>query len=173
MRKGPALLIAVCLATLALIPGRTAMRAVSSQTGTSTTTINGIETTRNEDGSVLEVDVTGKGAVLCLWGLYETVQAVGQSCHKNEDAALRAEVDRSVARTNRFILDNSNGQASKAGLAARRAQGLAELTAQHPLCGGEAEKLYAAFRNAGPETLRRGTDELLSMPRKPVMASCL
>ena len=173
MRSPVASLIAVCMATFTLMPGRAAAPITSPQSKGSTITRNGIETTRNEDGSVLEVDVTGKGAVLCLWGLYEAVQAVAQGCHRGEDVALRAEVDRSVARTDQFILDNSNGQVTRADLAIRKAQGLAELTSQHPLCGGEAEKLYTAFRTAGPEALRRGTDDLLSVPRKPVMAPCL
>ena len=137
-----------------------------------TTVSQGVETTP-VNGGVLRVDTTGKGAVLCVWGIYQAARAAGRTCHKGQDQAFQAELDRSLSRTDAFIVRNSRNRVTRADLAKRRTVGLKQLRQQGDLCTGDADRLYRAMLVGGAARLRSQTADLLSIPREPVMAPCL
>jgi hypothetical protein len=124
------------------------------------------------DASAPPVDRRGKGAVLCAWSLYVVAQEVGRRRHAGEDAAFQDELARSVARTDAFILRNSSAHPTPADLAARKALALRETPAA-ALCTGTTAELYDQFRKQGAAALRASTDDLLSVPREPVMNPCV
>ena len=126
----------------------------------------------NEDGWIVQTDVSGKGAVLCAWTLYDTMAIIGETCHRNRDAALREELRDGVGRIENFIMANSRTPVSRQGLDDARRQRRAEL--DRGLCRQrDAVEMYRALREQGPEAVRSNIDDLLSIPREPVMNPCL
>jgi hypothetical protein len=117
-------------------------------------------------------DHSGKGAVLCAWRLMLAAQAVGRRCFAGQDAAFQAELARSIARTDAFILKNSSARPTPADLARFKARVGEEVDRQRPALCAEDE-VYRAFRDAGTAAMRTTTDELLSVPREPVLNPCL
>ncbi len=138
----------------------------------SNTLSHGIETQRS-NGSIVKTDRTGKGAVLCTWGIFEAARAAGRECYNGQDPAFQAELDSSISRIDGFIIKNSMHPVTKAGLAARRLQGLQQIGGQENLCRGDAAKIYEVLRSRGVLQLRVQTTELLSIPREPVTNPCL
>lgn len=132
----------------------------------------GVETRRLGDKTV-QIDNSGKGAVLCILSIYDAVRLVGRECHPGQDAAFQAELEQSIARIDEFIIANSTHPVSKEQLDAQRAQGLRGLQARGRICEGGAEQMYQMLRGSGPEALRAQTADLLSIPREPVMNPCL
>ena len=123
---------------------------------------------------MIHSDNTGRGAVLCAWGVMSGLRYAGKQCHAGEDAAFRQALTASVARIEAFILMNAHHPAfTRADLDERRRIGLEQLRAQGPVCTGYAEEAYAKIRPLGPAMIVRSTDALLSIPREPVMAPCL
>jgi hypothetical protein len=126
----------------------------------------------SQDGWTVQMDVSGKGAVLCAWMLYDTVAIIGETCHRNRDEALQTELRNSVSRIETFIMANSREPASREGLDEARRQRRAELDRR--LCRQrDAVDMYRAVRDQGPEKLRSDIDDLLSIPREPVMNPCV
>lgn len=132
----------------------------------------GVETLHLGD-QVVQVDKTGKGAVLCIWTIYNFVRRVGRECHSGHDAAFQAELDQSIARIDEFIMANTTPPISKEQLEARREQGLRGMPVRASICTGSAEQLYKMLSRGGPDVLRSQTADLLSIPREPVMNPCL
>lgn len=133
---------------------------------------NGIETLRSGDRTI-QTDVTGKGAVLCSWGILEAIRAAGRECFKGQDAEFQAELDDSLSRIDQFIIRNSSRPVTQAGLDIRRAQALKQLHSIGNICTGDAAKMYEGLRARGASQLHASTTELLSIPREPVINPCL
>jgi hypothetical protein len=132
-----------------------------------------IDELRSDDGKhVALVDRSGKGAVLCSWSLLVLAQEVGRQCPALRDRTLQPELDRSVGRIEAFILKNSARPPSRADLARWREQ-VTTYDAPGGLCAGEPGVLYAEVGKGGAAHLRSTTDDLLSVPREPVMNPCL
>lgn len=119
-----------------------------------------------------QTDTTGKDAVLCSWRIYAGALEIGELCHPGEDAALKAELARSVTRVERFIVAHSSTGLTQKTLDAQKADGLAELNGR-AVCATTAPQLYHGLRNLGAEALRAEVDHLLSVPREPVLNPCL
>ena len=137
-----------------------------------TTTINGIETEQSGN-SVIQTDRTGKGAVLCIWGILEAARAAGRECFKGQDQEFQSELDASLARMDQFIIQNSSHHLTQAGLETRRAQSIRQLHSLGNICTGDAGGMYAVFRTRGVAQLRTLVAENLSIPREPVINPCL
>lgn len=120
-----------------------------------------------------QVDNTGKGAVLCIWSIYDAVRLVGRECHPSQDAAFQVELEQSIARIDEFIIANSTRPVSKEQINALRAKGLEMLRLHGNICAGDTERFYQMFRSRGASALREQTTDLLSIPREPVMNPCL
>lgn len=131
-----------------------------------------IVTFQSTDG-VVQIDKTGKGAVLCVWGLYQAVKTVGLECHQGEDAELQNELKRSLDRIDNFIITNSKHPVTRANIEYRRLKGLEQLRSSGNICTGDLAKLYDALRSSGAAPLRAQTNDLLSIRREPVMNPCL
>lgn len=86
----------------------------------SVVTINGIRTERRSEG-VLKIDMTGKGAVLCMLGILEIIKKAGSECYKGKDADFQLEVGRSIERIDRFVVQNSPTPVTPEQIAADRA----------------------------------------------------
>lgn len=124
-------------------------------------------------GAVIHSDNTGHGAVLCMWGVMSGLRYAGEQCHAHEDATFRQALSTSVARIEAFILRNAHHPAfTQTNLDERRRIGLEQLRAQGPVCTGYAEEAYRKMRTLGPAMIERSTEDLLSIPREPVMAPC-
>jgi hypothetical protein len=131
-----------------------------------------IEAFRSGD-NVIQSDKTGKGAVLCVWGIYQAAKAVGAECHKGADAAFQSELERSLNRIDEFIVANSKHPVTRKDLETRRIEGLRQLRSSGNICVGDAAKLYNALHDSGAAALQAQTTDLLSIPREPVMNPCL
>ena len=131
-----------------------------------------IETFRSGD-NVVQSDRTDKGAVLCVWGIYQAAKAVGSECHKGADAAFQFELERSLNRIDEFILANSKHPMTRKDLESRRIEGLRQLLSSGSICVGDAARLYEALRDSGAAALQSQTTNLVSIPREPVMNPCL
>jgi hypothetical protein len=150
-----------------------AFLAVSSEApgqagpGSADALVNGIQTIRRGD-TVTKVDRTGKGAVLCMRGILQAMRTVGQACHAGADPDFQQELRAALARIDR-------SRAPPAGAGAARAPGGTTEPEQRPgaVCGHDAEAMYEALRTAGAAGLRAQVDDLLSIPREPVMNPCL
>ena len=129
------------------------------------TLVNGIQTIRRGD-TVTKVDRTGKGAVLCMRGILQAIRAVGQACHEDADPEFQQELKTSLDPIDQFIAENArNGTVpSRSGTAERQPRSV---------CGRDAEMMYGAFRTGAAAGLRAQVDDLLSIPREPVLNPCL
>lgn len=124
------------------------------------------------DGSTARSDNTGKGAVMCLWGVLEAARVAGDACAGNEDAAFRTDLARAIAQVDAFILKNSSVPVTPAQLEARRAAGAAQVRRSGPVCTGGAHAFYESLKTRGAPALRASTQDALSVPREPVMNPC-
>lgn len=125
-------------------------------------------------GEVALVDRSGKGAVLCAWSMLAAAKQIGDRCFPGQDRALREELDRSIERTEAFIVENSSAPVTRADLQSfKSARGPKDGAASAELCRSDWAELYVGLRAGGAEALRAYTDDLLSLPREPVMNPCL
>lgn len=125
-------------------------------------------------GGVALVDRSGKGAVLCAWSMLAAAKQVGDRCYPGQDQALRKELNRSIERTQAFIVENSSAPVTRADLQSfKSARGPNDSMAPLGLCRSDWVELYVRFRDKGAEALTAYTDELLSLPREPVMNPCV
>ena len=171
--RHPFLLVLGLSAMLSTTSARTmAERQGSISKENQVTTFHGVRTERVEGGT-LKIDITGKGAVLCSWGLLQAAREVGLACHKGENLEFQTEVQRSTNRIDEFIIANAKSATKKTDLALRHAEVSNQLQSSGDLCTADAARLYDNMRVRGAATLQAQTTELLSIPREPVMNPCL
>jgi len=124
-------------------------------------------------------DRSGHGAVLCVWQVFITIRHSVAACAPDR-ADLLAELDRSIAATNGFIVANSPGPVTLSAVEARAhaiddqaIAGFAKLApaARAKACAADWATQIAA--RLTPVAVRGWTDDLLSVPRLPVMDPCL
>jgi len=127
----------------------------------------------------LGTDRSGRGAVLCVWQIFIVIRHSVAACAPDR-ADLRAELDRSIAATNGFIVANSPGPVTLSAVEARAhaiddqaIAGFAKLApaARAKACAADWATQIAA--RLTPVAVRGWTDDLLSVPRLPVMDPCL
>ncbi len=126
-------------------------------------------------------DTTGKGAVLCIWSLYVELEKTVDVCElpfTPTDRAMRT----AISRIDRFIIANSTTPVSQEDLDSRKQAESNKLVMPfvQPLAngflGGEGActaEFLTRFREVTPERIRKSVDELLSIPREPLMNPCL
>lgn len=122
------------------------------------------------------MDRSGKGPVLCIWSLEVAAQQVGNRCFAGKDADFQRELARSISRTEAFIVANSSTPTSLATLNARkRAEALKAADSLKPekLCKSDFVGVYDNLRAKGAAGMRALTDDLLSIPREPVINPCI
>ncbi|MEP7240992.1 MAG: tetratricopeptide repeat protein [Devosia sp.] len=122
-----------------------------------------------------EVDTTGKGAVMCIWSIYTSVEATVDACGlptTPADDAIRGGLE----RISKFIIENSHQPVTEEQLESwsARIKNQQIMTVVQPIgrkaCGGED---IAPFRTGSPDQIEQSIDDLLSIPREPLMNPCL
>jgi len=144
-----------------------------------------IHETRHDDKiERVEQDISGHGAVMCVWGIYTALRSVFDLCPTNSgDEELKTALDDAINRIDDFILANSNAGVTKEGLQAQVRKQM--LAAQEKLNGlpddvraqkcyaGDAAKMLDRLRSKPTDSIKRSVDDLLSVPRPPVINPCL
>src|SRR6185369_1442516 len=69
-----------------------------------------------------EVDMSGKGAVLCFWHIFQQVRNAIDACTPGEFHALHSDMSWAIDATNDFIVANSPQPVTKAELEAEVAR---------------------------------------------------
>jgi hypothetical protein len=135
---------------------------------------------RGEEKMVLgpkqfEFDRSGDGAVLCVWGLYLSVQTKTAMCElprrPNDDA-----IDEAIVAIDEFILGNSSLKPTRTMLDEFKRRAASAETAQAKKAGLQnlcKSRDVEHFRSIPPEELRASVKKLLAKPREPVMNPCL
>ena len=108
------------------------------------------------------------GAVLCAYWIYLDVQAIGERCFPN-DQRFQSTLAAEIPRIEKFIMDNAPATSEQVGQmrARMRADAVGATCGSSDLAG-----MYVAMRNREGE-LHKSVDDLLSVPRKPVLNPCL
>lgn len=122
-----------------------------------------------------ETDKTGKGAVLCAWSVYLSIQAETAGCGLARRPTDNA-IDQAIIEIDEFILANSSlhptramleefkRRATESEMAFARKQGLQQFCSRPDL---------EHFRSVSPDELKASVKALLEVPREPVMNPCL
>jgi hypothetical protein len=125
-------------------------------------------------------DRSGAGAVLCAWEIYVLVHALAEVC-PGVDADLNEALKIAVDRINHFIVENSihpvTSDEVNAAVVRKKARALFSLPTDDParlleLCRKSDFSPYPkkpVSRTEGSQSV----DELLAIPRPPVMNPCL
>jgi hypothetical protein len=121
-----------------------------------------------------EHDQSGKGAVLCTWSIYLSVQQVTKICglpRRTTDDAI----DKAIEAIDEFIIANSSLRPNKRMIeefkhAAEQQQLRLLRQQQKNFC---ANNDIEFFRKPSPEQIQESVKSLLSVPREPVMNPCL
>jgi hypothetical protein len=129
---------------------------------------DGIVVRRNAQNLSVEIDQSGHGAVGCAWMIYVTLEQYGEACAPG-DAETHAMLAEAVGRIDRFVMEN--GPATPDEIAAGKKR-LSDQAGHYRSCGGDLASMYAGLPR-DPAALRKSIDDLLSVPRKPVINPCL
>lgn len=127
----------------------------------------GVSISEGEDGSILGMDDSKNGAVLCWWGIYTSIKAVLDECHL-EETEFRKEIDLVVEKLKNFIVANSLSPVTKSELTDYVQNERKKL---HGKCENkEMEQFIKQFKSM---PLQKIIDESLAVPRPPVTNPCL
>jgi hypothetical protein len=128
-------------------------------------------------------DHSGKGAVECAWGIYVEIGNALEICSSEDNKELKKNLNGAIDRINDFIVVNSLVQQSKTSLEDAEKIQLSELrkfTSKkskeelHQWCtSGDISNLIKAMKSMPSEKFKSGVDDLLSIPRPPVINPCL
>ena len=128
----------------------------------------------------LGIDRSGHGAVLCTWQFFIAMRQGLNTCAPGQSSPIRDELDRSIAAANAFIVKNRPRTVTLAEIEARVRALNAQADAGYASLAPEARAKACATSWAAqaaarltPAELRHETDDLLSVPRLPVMNPCL
>jgi hypothetical protein len=119
------------------------------------------------------MDESGKGAVLCLWSIYISIEQGVDICGlepRPSDADLRASIDRTEA----FILENTTTGITTETLSTYKADVYDQTKEMLRTDNGEAMcRDVVTFRENIAEDVTRHTNELLSISREPLWNPCI
>jgi len=134
----------------------------------------GVSFSKFTDGSEVASDRSGKGAVMCMWGIYVAMLAIGDKCSFEEDVAFTDELRSSIKQINAFIAENSHRHPiTKAQVGVETEKLLKQYESAPGICRGDLTPMYGYLRQQGPVALKASTKALLSVPREPVTNPCL
>lgn len=142
-----------------------------------------ILTTRGDKTDVFGIDHSGHGAVMCLWTMAVELRNGMDACFPGQFAELRNDLSVQIAALNDFIARNSLTPTTPQDLERRVAakeRAYGERVAQIPRdeliksCphGDVAQMIRSAATVPREERMRRFQD-VISVPRPPVMNPCL
>ncbi len=137
---------------------------------------SGVRAMEAKDGGVAWVDDTGLGAVQCAWRMYSHIRLQSEQCYDDSRVNLKAALKDAVDRIEVFIVENSLTPVTKLDLeaAAFEAFNKVKYRSKDEMCSdGFAPHLLPNQDDEFILNLTQGVDELLSVPRPPVMNPCL
>lgn len=112
----------------------------------------------------------GEG-VICAAGLYAAAAEVGRRCLAAPDPAVQAELDAAVARFDHYILADPDWDQAALDRFKREQALVGTPTAE--LCASDAVMVYRALAEAGAESLRISSQQLVARPGRPTWGDCL
>jgi hypothetical protein len=128
----------------------------------------------------INVDNSGHGAVLCSWEIFLDVRAALENCASEEDKKLKKVVDNSIGRINDFIVANSLTSVTKNEVERSAREKIARERKQFAVMSKEGQKkacssnfLQHFTRYVSDGKFEQEINELLSVPRPPVLNPCL
>jgi hypothetical protein len=140
-------------------------------------------TRRGDKIQTLGVDHSGHGAVLCAWQIYIALRAELDTCFAGKYPELRDDISTSIGAINKFIVTNSflpTSQNEVEASALAEDMKLRSPIAKMPLdqlakvCqSGSLGKMVIQAAKATHTQRQKSTDDLLSIPRPPVLNPCL
>jgi|SRR5579871_3024547 len=119
-----------------------------------------------------EFDKSGKGAVLCVWSIYLSLQAAAKTCQMPRRPVDDA-IDQAIIQMDDFIIANSSLHPTRAALEDFKRRAAAQAQSQKGFCEGPAIRDFDVFRRMTPEQVQKSIADLLAAPREPVMNPCL
>jgi hypothetical protein len=111
----------------------------------------------------------GQG-VMCAVAIYGLADQVGRRCFPGQDAAMQAEIGRTVAKLDGYVL--TNGWTAEDLAHFKREQAWVD-EPRDKLCKGDPVGLYRGMAATNPAELRASVDALVSRPGKPTWGDCL
>jgi hypothetical protein len=125
-----------------------------------------------------EEDISGHGAVVCARDKVIQMRGLLEACGTDEDAEREGAMDDSITRINRFIAANSVTPVTLHALEIDAGQRIALVSKEilkHPraACHTPAQRRWLKKIDAlTAEKIEDSTDDLLSVPRPPVLKPC-
>jgi hypothetical protein len=159
-RAGPVLLFAAALLPLA---------SGASQSGDGNMAGNMAGNSLAGAPAPLRESAPGEG-VICALAITIAVAEIGRRCFPGQDAAVQAELARTEARIEDYVLRNA--PANRAALDRFRRDQLGSGVGT-PFCEGDAAGMYRAIAGEGVARIRAGADRLLARQGRPTWGDCL
>ena len=127
-----------------------------------------------EERKLLPSDTSGKGAVLCSWGIYVYVQRQTADCglarRPGDDA-----IDQAIVQMDEFIIANASSHPTHQMLEdyKRRSLETGWLSGHRGKEYCQKNEFVEHISSIDPDRIREEVKALLSIPREPVMNPCL
>ncbi len=131
----------------------------------------------------VENDVSGHGAVMCAWGIYLQLREQLESCNASGNEPLKKNLDTAISRIGDFIVANAVPPMSKAdvdgmlqqrlGVVRKEAAGLPQAQKDRQCKAGETTGTLQKLRTMPQAQWDSSLNDLLAVPRPPVMNPCL
>lgn len=132
-----------------------------------------VDFTRYADGHILSVDNTPQGSVMCSWHIYIHMLAQAESC--DVDQSWRDSTKDAVERINQFIIENSLSSLTKEGVNKETEKQLKE--SKKHFESDRARQCKSGMANMSGKVdkvaFKKTIDELLAIPRPPVINPCM
>ena len=100
------------------------------------------------------------------------VAEVGDACFPGQNPALQAELRRSVARIDQYVLRNDRSMTSDKMAEFKRQQGHVGAPAAQ-VCVADAIQLYRSVEKVGAAKLSASVDAILARDGEPTWGTCL
>jgi hypothetical protein len=133
--------------------------------------------------NVTGLDNSGHGAVMCAWEIYVKISIAADICSATDKEDITQRLSGAIRRIDGFIIENSPTPMSQADLDRRkeriRADAIAALArlsndeATRKCRTDDASRMLERLKSQPAEKFEMGVDDLLSVPRPPVMNPCL
>lgn len=148
--------------------------------------LGGVSMYEGANGGSIGNDNSGHGAVMCAWTIYVEMSNIMTVCPAADDRQFKENLDAAIDRINDFIVKNSLSPVTKTDLENQikkmfsdRQDGRLKMSKDelHKEClSSDLIKMVSAMKTislTAPEKFNKSVDDLLSVPRPPVMNPCL
>jgi TPR repeat protein len=145
----------------------------ASQQGSNSGETNGVSYFKSGN-TVVGVDKSEHGAVLCVWQISYSIMLELKTCEPGRHRELQEDLAKSVDAINDFIVKNSPKPVTKEQLEKRISDEESKLQVKPDKCSWAAWRLMVMRMEQVSRRVRmKRLADLLSVPRPPVMNPCL